>query len=354
MTAARYINKELLATFAVTLLVLFVLAVGGRFIGYLQDAAAGKYAADALMTILALRLPGFLQLMLPFAFTIALLLTFGRLHSEHEMAVLLSSGASPGRVLAWTAPAVLLLAALVAYLSLVATPACNASLDAFLAEQRSKADFSRLSPGVFNRMRGGQGVTYLEGISADGRTLNEVFVSEPGPGGGATTTWARRAEQYVDEATGSRFLVLKEGVRHEMRSRKSHRVVHFATLGRKMQSSPAPMVSDKEALPTRALLGQRNPAAAAELHWRIALPAFCILNCLIAFAAAPVRPGQGRFGKIVPGVLATLAYYLTLLANQNALATSLLPSPLGLWPAHLLFAILAAFLLRRLGRPTWR
>ncbi len=353
MTAAKHINKELLATFAVTLLVLFVLAVGGRFIGYLQDAAAGKYAADALMTILALRLPGFLQLMLPFAFTIALLLTFGRLHKEHEMAVLHSSGASPGRVLAWTAPAVLLLAAVVAYLSLVATPACNARLDAFLVEQRSKAGFSRLSPGVFNRTQGGQGVTYLESVSADGRTLNGVFVSEPGAGGG-TTTWARRAEQYVDEATGSRFLVLKEGVRHEMQSRKSRRVVHFATLGRKMQSNPTPMVSDKEALPTKALFGLQNPEAAAELHWRIALPAFCILNCLIAFATAPVRPGQGRFGKIVPGVLATLAYYLALLANQNALATSLLPSPVGLWPAHLLFAILAALLLLRLGRPTWR
>ena len=354
MTAAKHINKELLATFTVTLLVLFVLAVGGRFIGYLQDAAAGKYAADALMTILGLRLPGFLQLMLPFAFTIALLLTFGRLHTEHEMAVLHVSGATPGRLLAWTAPSMLVLAAGVGYLSLIATPASNARLDTFLVEQRSKAGFSRLSPGIFNRMRGGNGVTYLESISADGRTLNEVFIFEHRPSGGTTTTWAKRAEQYVDERTGSRFLVLEDGTRHEVQGRKRRRVVSFAALGQKIESNPAPMASDKEALPTKTLLGIRNPEAAAELHWRIALPTFCLINCIIAFAAAPVRPGRGRFGKVVPGVLATLAYYLALLANQNAVATSLLPSAVGLWPAHILFASLAAVLLLRLGKPIWR
>ena len=71
MVAARHINRELLAVFVATLLVLFAVAVGGRFIGYLQDAAAGKFAAGDLMAIMALRLPGFVQLIAPFAFYIA-------------------------------------------------------------------------------------------------------------------------------------------------------------------------------------------------------------------------------------------------------------------------------------------
>ena len=40
--ALRYVNRELLAIFFVTLVLLLLVAVGGRVIGYLQEAAMGK------------------------------------------------------------------------------------------------------------------------------------------------------------------------------------------------------------------------------------------------------------------------------------------------------------------------
>ena len=138
MVAARYINKELVLVFLVTLLVLLIVAVGGRFIGYLQDAAAGKYAAEGLFTIMRLRIPGFLQLLLPFAFYIAVLLTFGRLYADQEMAVLHTGGASPVRLLRWIALPVVVLASVVAYLTLEVTPTSNALLQLANAVRRER------------------------------------------------------------------------------------------------------------------------------------------------------------------------------------------------------------------------
>jgi len=353
MTAAKYINRELLATFAVTLLVLFAVAVGGRFIGYLQDAAAGKYAAEGLLTIMGLRLPGFLQLICPFAFYIALLLTLGRMHAEREMVVLQSCGVGAGRLLGWILAPAALLAGAVAYLSFAVTPANNAALDRFVLEQRIKAGFDRLQPGLFQVSNGGRRVTYAESLGEDRRTLNDLFISEYDAEGDVATIWAKRGEQYLDEATGSRFLVLEEGTRLVEEAGaatvgqggKLRQLIRFASLSQKVDASAAEQRSKEEALPTASLWRRGDAAAAAELHWRLALPVFCLVSCLIAFGVAPVKPRRGRFGRIVPGVLIMLGYYLALLANQNALVDGRLPAALGLWPAHALFAGIAAALL---------
>lgn len=362
MTAAKYINRELMATFAVTLLVLFMVAVGGRFIGYLQDAAAGKYAADGLLAIMGLRLPGFLQLIGPFAFYIALLLTLGRMHAEQEMAVLQSCGVGIGRLLLWTLAPTALLVGAVAYLSLDLTPANNAALDRFLVEQRVKAGFDRLQPGQFQVSNGGRRVTYAESLSEDRRTLNDLFISEYGDRGALTTIWAKRGEQYVDENTGSRFLVLEEGSRLVQSGGaaaqagdggQTRQLIRFASLGQKIDAGTPVRRTKEDAESTANLWRRDDAAAAAELHWRLALPIFCALSCLIAFGVAPVKPRQGRFGRIVPGVLIMLGYYLALLANQNALADGRLPAAVGLWPAHALFAGVAAALLRAVQPSHW-
>ena len=91
MVTARYAFRELLGVFVVVGLVLLLIGLGGRFIGYLQDAALGKYAADVLFTLMVYRLPEFLQLILPFALFLAVLLTFSRWYADSEMTVLILS-----------------------------------------------------------------------------------------------------------------------------------------------------------------------------------------------------------------------------------------------------------------------
>ena len=353
MVAARYINRELLLVFVVTVLVLLVVAVGGRFIGYLQDAVAGKYAAEGLIDILRLRMPGFLQLLMPFAFYIAVLLTFSRLHADREMAVLLCGGASPGRQLQWIAAPLLAMVALTAWLSLQVSPASSAALASLLTEQRGRSAFEAVNPGLFNVFDRQGRVVYAESVSEDRMTLSEVFMSDYRPGRRAATVWAREGQQYVDENTGSRFLVLRDGRRYVGGSDAGiHRVAAFATLSQRIaEDRGPPRRIDEDAVSSTALWERGDAQAAAELHWRMALPVFCAVSTLLALGMASARPRQGRFARVVPGVLALLAYYFLLLANRSALAAGVLPVPLGLWPAHALFCAAAAILFARAGRP---
>src|SRR5512143_1095286 len=349
--AFRYVSRELLAIFVVTAVVLLVIALGGRFMGYLQDAALGKHSADALLKIVALRVPEFLQLTLPFSFYIALVLTAARLYADQEMTVLVTSGSSPTQVMVWIAVSAFVVAAAVAYLSTQATPRANGVLERYLLEERAEREFETMTPGMFHTINDGARVTYSEGASADKRELSRVFIAME-LAGHNVTIWAQRGSQYIDAVTGSRFMLLNSGRRYEgVIGRTPYRVVKFETLGQRIEQRD-PDLEDIEidAQPTDRLR-RDDPRSVAELHWRLALPVMTLIAVPIGFVLARVRPREGRFARIVPAVFAFLGYYLLLLVNRNGLAQGLLSNAVGMWPTHVAFAIAAYALLRRLNRP---
>ena len=65
-------------------------------------------AANGLDSRAWVRMPAFLQLIVPFAYYVALLLTLGRLHAEQEMVVLQGGGAGTGTMLRWLGPSLVL------------------------------------------------------------------------------------------------------------------------------------------------------------------------------------------------------------------------------------------------------
>ena len=350
--AARYINRELLSVLVVVVLVLLVVALGGRFIGYLQEAALGKYPADSLLTIIWLRLPEFLQQLLPFAFYVALLLAVGRLHAEHEMSVLQGGGVGPSRVLVWLLPVTLIMAAFVAWLALAVTPQNNAELEQFFTEQRERQEFDGVNPGVFRSLQSGRRVTYTETVSDDRQQLGEVFIAERDPRR-PVTVWAESGSQYIDATTGSQFLVLENGTRYEGRiGTKDYRVVSFGTLGQRLTvTSGGRKRIDAESLPTAALIGDPGAGNTAELQWRVGLPLVVLIAAVLGVGLARVKPSQGRFARIAPGISVFLGYYLLLIVTKDAMSEGDWPTAAGLWPVHLGFACLALYLLRRVALP---
>lgn len=353
VVAARYVNKELIQVFAMVMLILLVVAVGGRFIGYLQDAALGKYSADVLFSLMALRLPGYLQLLLPFSYYIALLLTLGRLFADQEMVVLQSGGLSPGRLLRWLSLPTLVVAGTVAWLSLEVTPNSHANLAAFILEQRVNQNFASVSPGTFHIYSQGNRVTYSEQVSEDRRELNRVFIAEKRADGGEITVWAQKGSQYVDLETGSRFLVLENGKRYEGKAGElNYRVVEFKKLIQRLAFEEVAASRAKvESKTTETLLNTPDIAARAELHWRIGLPLFAIIASMIGVGFSRVKPRQGRFAKLLPGLGIFMAYYLFLVACQNAVREGTVPGVLVFWVVHFAFLLLAIVLIRRIARP---
>jgi len=349
--AFRYISRELFAVFFVTALVLLMVALGGRFMGYLQDAALGKHSADALLKIIALRVPEFLQLTLPFAFYIALVVTSARLYADGEMTVLTTGGSSPGQVLAWITASAVLVAGLVVYLSTQITPRANGVLEQFLLVQSVEREFEVLAPGIFHVFDDGARVTYSESVLADKRELSKVFIAEERRGR-SVTIWAERGSQYVDAVTGSRFLLLQSGRRYEgVIGQRAYRVVKFGALGQRIaQRDSALGAIEIDAQPTDELR-RDSSRSVAEFHWRFAPALMTLIAVPIGFVLARVRPREGRFARIAPAIFAFVGYYLLLLVNRNVLAEGHMSDALGLWPAHGVFVTIGLVLMQRLNRP---
>ena len=289
--------------------------------------------------------------MAPFALYTAVLLTLSRLYADREMVVLQGAGAGTSKVLSWIAVAGGIVVIGVAALSLHFTPQAQRALQVFLNEQRAQPEFENVSPGVFKIYSQGRRVTYSETISSDRRTLQEVFLVDRLDDGRQVTIWAERARQKVDAATGSQFLILQNGRRYEGRpGSPDYRVIEFEELSQRVDTQrKLAKAIGVEALPLGNL--GSSPEEQAELHWRMGLPLFCVIGSLLAVGLAPVKPRQGRFAKVVPGMVTMLAYYLLLLVNRNVLAEGHVPPVVGFWLVHGAFAGFAAWLLRSVGRP---
>lgn len=351
--AGRYLNRELCSVFVMVLLVLLLVAVGGRFIGFLQGAAIGKYSGGSLLLLLGLRLPEIVQLLLPFALFLAVLLTLGRLYAEQELAILLGGGASTGHVLRWLAPLTLTVAATVGVLATTVTPNSNAALITQLFSERLDRDFANLSPGVFHVYAAGDRVSYADSLSDDGAFLQSVFLSERLGGSSTASVRAEQGSALIDEKTGSRFLLLERGSRYEGRiGERGYRVVEFERMGQRIAVDTTPSTNtDVGAMSHAELAGLGSSAAAAELGWRWSLPVLTVIAVLIGTGLARVKPRQGRFAKLLPGLGVFVAYYLALTLVQNRLLEDGWPTALGYWPVHGAFALFAWWQLRQFGRP---
>ena len=351
--AFRYVNRELIAVFLVTLTIVLVVALGGRFIGYLQDAALGKYAAESLFLLLWFRIPEFMQLALPFSLFVGLLLTFGRLYADQEAYVLASAGVGPVRFLTYSSFVVFVVFVSVAALSLKVTPDSNRDFYYLVFEERVNREFEGMTPGQFHTFDGGKRVSYTEAVSENHQQLEGVFMAEQNPDKPSVTIWAESGSQYFDEDTGSRFLLLESGSRYEgTPGEANYRIVEFETLGQRLAvRRVATEVRAPRALPTSELFNSTDVQEQAELHWRIAVPLFTLFGALMAVGLSRVKPREGRFARLTPGVMLLVMYYLGLVLNLTAIKNHIIPAAFGLWGVHLVFAVFGVWLMSQLLRP---
>ena len=349
--ALRYVNRELLAIFFVTLVLLLLVAVGGRFIGYLQEAAMGKFTGATVLTIMGLRMSEFVQIVAPFAAYVAILLTFSRLHADQEMVVLQGGGSSTLRLLRWVSVTLVSVTVFVVLLAWFITPLSQRELVNFMAEQRAETEFETVNPGTFHIYDRGRRVTYSGDMSEDRRVLMDVFMEQRLEDGRRITVWAESGRQQLDAESGSTFLVLSNGRRYEgTPGAADFRVMSFTELSQRLETiNDVQRAFEVEAQPFGELGG--DPESRAEWHWRVAAPLFTLIGGMLGVGISRVKPRQGRFAKVVPGMLLMLLYYLALMLNRNALAEGQLPAEVGLWLVHALFLGIALYLLNRVALP---
>lgn len=352
MIIFRYLAREILLTLIAVCGVLLLIFMSGTFVRYLAEAAAGELTPGALLVVMAYRLPGFLELVLPLGTFIGVMLAYGRLYVESEMVVLSACGLSQRRLLGLTLLAVLPVILAVTYLSLFLAPKGVAAVQDILAEQKSRGAFDLLMPEQFQPFQEGSATFYTEQISPDRQTLSAVFIAEVASGtvitgDQAAVVRAETAHQWYDDHHKRRYFVLENGRRYAgMPGQPEYQTLTFASFGQLLQSriDQVRVKYKVEAEPTAKLIGSDHPVHISGLQWRLSMPILVLVVCLLAVPLSRTNPRQGRYLGMIPAILLYIVYLVALNAARDQLKLGKLDPMLGLWAVHGFFIVLALVL----------
>ena len=83
------------------------------------------------------------------------------------------------------------------------------------------------------------------------------------------------------------------------------------------------------------------------MHSRLAAPLSVLILALLAVPLSHTRPREGRYGKLVLGILAYLAYANLVSFGATWIGKGKMPPQLGLWWVHALVLMVALWLIAR-------
>ena len=147
--------------------------MGGRLIKYFGVAAQGRLDASILFSIIGYRLPEFLTLILPLGFFIGLMLVFGRLYVDHEMAVLNGSGISRIQLGRLLIPLTVVYMAVQTVLMVWMSPWGIRQFDQLTTTQAVRTGFDLVRPKEF--ISSGAYTIYAGALSEDRKNLKDIF-----------------------------------------------------------------------------------------------------------------------------------------------------------------------------------
>src|SRR5688572_18248331 len=210
----RYVLREIASAFAACVVVLVMVSLSGIVADLLSKISRGKVPAGLLLSQLGLRALDVLPLLLPLALFLGVLLAYGRLYRDSEMAVLSAAGVGLRRLarpLLWIA---LPIALLVGLTSLWLAPAAMRTSKAMIEAANRSLLIAGIEPGRFVEIPGRQSVVYLAEMEPDGSRFKRLFVHSERDGRVDVVT-AVSGELYQESQGEERYLSLTDGFRVE-------------------------------------------------------------------------------------------------------------------------------------------
>lgn len=344
MILRRYITQQVATNTLVVLGFLLVLMLSGRLIRYFGMAAQGRLDIGLLFTIIGYNLPTFVELILPLAFFVALMLVLGRMYIDQEMSVLFASGIDRGRVLALLLPLVSALFVLEAGVSIWAKPWGVRHSEQVWHKQSLASALDLIRPQTF--ISSGDYHLYVEAFDRDKRELRGLYVLNTRDDGRTDVITAERALQVptreddpmtlLDLYAGKRYTLSADSARYNQASFARYRI----SLQKPNIDKVTPQNVESQTI-GKLWRARTESAAQAELGYRVSLPWLMLIAVLLAMPLAQVNPRQGRWLRLLPAVLIFASCAIAIISLKTAVSKQ----KVSVWAyAWLLAALLLATL----------
>jgi len=340
-------------------LVLLLISLANRFRQYLEKAAQGELDSGLLALLLACRLPEFLQLILPLAMFLGVLLGCGRLQADREFIALGAAGYSRARLLVYLWLACLPIMALTMVVSLWLTPVGLERSSVLLQNMEQRAGFHHWTPGHFQQLPKLRGIIHIGGQGADAGVAENWFLAEQ------VGDWPDPPSWNLSLADQASLLERPDGYGLELRQGQLYQgvgvsgtpqIIGFTSLFRLLPFPVPEAAPDSfQGRDARSLWRSAQPADQALLQWQLSLALMIPVVVMLAFALATLFPRGGAYTTLLPGVVLFLAYLALLGLARELLEQERLWRWAGLFWVHGLFAALGLLLLTaRRGWWNWK
>jgi lipopolysaccharide export system permease protein len=338
----RYITRELLIPFTVVAGVLGALYSSFITAGFLASAASESLGLAAMLKFVLLKTAIALEVLMPIALYVAVVMGLGRLYRDQEISVLRSAGVSESRILI----AVLIVAIPVGIasgvLSIFVRPWAYEESYMLNAQAEAELNMARFQAGRFYGSEGRGRVVFVQSRDDSGKQLKNVF-HYIHKSGSSEIILAKEAHQQEIRPGERPQIHLGEGFIYKlMHSGAKDTVVQFEKLVYYTDSGNV-LNYKRKAAPTLALMKSEQSRDIAEFQWRLSRPIATILLALIAvpFSRVPPRQEKGEKNYYAAAIVFAIYYILNGLAQTWVEQGTIGKMP-GVWWLYVLMG-LAAF-----------
>lgn len=363
-TLHRYILSQVIAPFAGGLALFTFILLIARIMKLVELVVNRGVPVGEILLLFSYILPAFLEVTVPMALLLGVILAIGRLSADSEIIAMRASGVSLYQIAAPILALSLLVFAGAFQLSLHARAWGNAALKTGIFELARTRATAGLKEQVFNDDFAGL-VIYAEEIEASGTGLQRILISDQRSGADANTVLASHGQLIADQEAQTLNLRLFDGTiftdapRRQTYDRTDFEVYDvLLDIGEALGDLPnrekavneLPLAELNQRIETRHAADEPVVRERTELARRYAVPFASVIFAVlgIPLGLQPVRAVRSRGLAVSLGVI--LVYYL-LLAGAEALAQNgRVPVVPALWTPNLVMGAAGVILFRRAAR----
>jgi len=374
-TLRRYLARELgLAFLAGLALSTFVLAVM-RIMELVDLAFARGVPASHVAALFVYMLPSYLEITLPMAFLLSIVVAFGRLTRDGEIVAMYGSGLNLRQIARPIFGFSIAVAAFAFVLAVFTRPWATRRIDATISEMARTRFTAALRPGVFSTWFD-EVVIYVGAIEPTTGALTWVMLADDRDPMRRQTIFATEGSLNTDDVREVAYLHMLDGtILRSLASADSYDKTDFGSFDLTLEFDPQidahtrPGSVPPRQLAWRELLDLRQKRVASaesaieediEIQRKLVVPAGTLLLPLLAVPLGVQRSRAVRSRALLVSVTAILVYYLMLTVAVTAAREHTLEPAVAMWLPNLVMGAFGSFIFVRamrdrplLPRPPW-
>ncbi len=341
----RYITREVLIPFMVVITILAGLFASFSSARFLAGAVTESLGIAAMIKLVLLKTLIALEVLVPIALYVAVIIGLGRLNKDQEINVLRAVGVSRNRIIYIVLMIAIPIGIISGMLSIYARPWAYA--ESYILDAQAEAELNT------NRFQAGR----FYGSEASGRV---VYVQEKDD----TNKYMDNIFHYIKKADSSEIVIAKEARQPQLTIQQRPQIQlyegHIFELSHTVDKDTVIKFDKMTYFPhndneinyrrksttTMQLWDSDQPREIAELQWRLSRPIATIMLALIAASFIRTAPRQDKGDKtyFFAAIVFAIYYNLSGLA-QTWVEQGVVDSIPGIWWLYLLILIAIGLLL---------